>query len=345
MIFVRTLDDQKENRVQWSDFVENHCDACLDHCWEWRWVLKEAFGYQPYYLGAFEDGRLAGILPLFHVPLGFGRYSLVSIPFGNYGGICADSSKIAAALIEETSRLMERLNCSHATFFNRKTIQSDRLISRDEKARYSLALKDVSLEHIFAGLHGSVRKKFRQAVKHGLTFERSRDTGALYEMHIRKFHQLGTPCFPKSYFDLILKHFNGRTFIYYVCFENKPVAFKFCFDFRGSLVMLVGGDLKEYLNLHPNYFLFWKAMEDAKSRGCYEFDMGRSSRNSGPAQHKLFLGMNESPLGYQYLFSGEHKFALRTTGSHRFQLASQVWRRLPLSMTKIIGPQLVRYFA
>lgn len=345
MLAVRVLEDSKENNELWSRFIDQHPGSSLDHCWEWRWVLTQAFGYRPYYLGAFDAEQLVGVLPLFHVSLGFGKSALVSIPFGNYGGVCADSPQAASALIGESARLIEQLDCSYAAFYNRKPVEFEGLVPRDDKARYSLSLENASLEGIFAGLASTVRKKIRYAIKHGLTVQVSQDAGPLYEIHLRKFRQLGTPCFPKAYFDLILEHFGRRALIYYTCFEGKPIAFKFCVVHRDALTMIVGGDLEEYLHLQPNYLMFWRALEDAKAKGCSEIDLGRSSRDSGPAKHKLFLGMNESPLGYQYLVSGKHKFSLRTTGSYKFQLASRLWQKVPLSATRWIGPKLVRYFA
>ncbi len=343
---VHILDDQPKNREKWTDYVHRHPDACLDHCWEWRWVLERSFGYHPYYIGAFESDRLIGILPLFHVPRGFGRSDLVSIPFGNYGGICADSPHAVSLLINEAKRLMKSLNCSFVTLNNRTPVDSAELQSLNEKARYSMQIDNsIPQEKIFSSLKETVRRRVRYCRKHGVIIDSSRDTGPLYEIHLHKFRLLGTPCFPRAYFDLTLEHFGKRAIIHYAYYENKPIAFKFCLFFHQSMITIVGGDLEQYVYLNPNYLLFWHGIQTVVTNGLSELDMGRSSRNSGPAQHKMFLGMKELPLGYQYLLSDKHKFSPRSAKNSRFQLASRIWRRIPINCTKILGPRIVRYFA
>ena len=85
---IERLEPTENNAAIWDAFVDRHPDATSDHWWGWRRVLSGAFGFEPHYLAAFNDQQqLAGILPLFKIPRGFGRCALSSIPYGNYGGI------------------------------------------------------------------------------------------------------------------------------------------------------------------------------------------------------------------------------------------------------------------
>lgn len=341
---VRILDDQPKNRDIWTDYVQRHSEATIDHCWEWRWILESSFGFKPYFIGAFDSDRLTGILPLFHVPCGLGRSALVSIPFGNYGGICADSPDMGSMILEEAKHLMKHFKCLYVALHHRTPVNSDELQSVDDRARFSMPIED-SPETIFARLNRSARRQMRFGSEAEVTINSSRDTGPLYKIHLRKFRRLGTPCFPRAYFDLTLKHFGNHAFIHYAHYRNEVIAFHFVLLFRQSLVITTGGDLEQYRFLHPDYILSWRAIEIAATSGLSEVDMCRSLRNSGPARHKLVLGMREYPLVYQYLVSDKHRLALRSPSDSKFRMASRLWRKIPLGFTQVLGPKIVRYFA
>ncbi|MCK5012755.1 MAG: GNAT family N-acetyltransferase [Candidatus Omnitrophica bacterium] len=344
MLSIRILEDNLNNGEIWSEYVYARPEATLDHCWEWRRVLERSFGFKPYYMGVFQSDRLTGILPLFHVPRGFGRSALVSIPFGNYGGICADSADSAIALLDEAKRLTEDLKCVYMELHHKEPIDSEELQSVDHRRQFSLQLNG-SVETIFNSLKKTIRKKIRYAAKHGVTVHSSRDTGFLYKIHPDKFWRLGTPCFPRAYFDLTLKHFGERAEIKYACYKGRIVAFYLIHFFRASLVSTIAGDLPQYLNVHPNVCLVWDQIKTAVKLGLTEFDMCRSRPGSGSANFKLFLGMRESPLGYQYYVPNKDKFSVHNARDLKFQLASRVWRRMPLGCARVLGPKIVRYFA
>src|ERR1022692_1488804 len=71
------------------------------HSWAWRQVFEQTLGHECVYLVArlHDRGRVYGILPLvFMKSWIFGR-TMTSLPFVNYGGVVADSSPVARALL------------------------------------------------------------------------------------------------------------------------------------------------------------------------------------------------------------------------------------------------------
>ncbi len=346
MLSVRLFQDCPEDQRLWTEYVFRQPQATVDHGWEWRQVLQGAFRFEPIYVGAFEGERLAGVLPLFQVPCLFGKTALVSIPFGNYGGICADGPAATGALLDEARRLMQARGCAHVCFYHKHPVDGAGLVRRDDKVRYSMPVDPSGgLGHAMACLKKMTRKKVNYGMKSGLVAGASRDTGPLYEIHLRRFRELGTPCFPRSYFDLVLKHFGERAILNYAYADNKPVAFKFDVMFRGSFLAIVAGQLAAYKRLNPNIILFRQSVADAVTHGFSEIDMGRSSRGSGPAHYKACMGFDETPLGYQYLLAEDAKLSFYTTSGLKFRLAGAVWRKMPLACTAALGPKLVRYFA
>ena len=83
----------------WDEFVASRPEASGYHVWRWRRVFESAFGHETRYLAAHEDGRIVGVLPLVIIRSRlFGRCA-VSLPFVNYGGVCAEDDEVAACLV------------------------------------------------------------------------------------------------------------------------------------------------------------------------------------------------------------------------------------------------------
>jgi len=66
----------------------------------WKNVVKNTYGHKPIYLIARDKDRIVGILPLFLIRNPFLKSSLVSLPFSQYGGICADNPQIGLDLFD-----------------------------------------------------------------------------------------------------------------------------------------------------------------------------------------------------------------------------------------------------
>src|SRR3954466_1626904 len=84
---VRAVENQDEHA--WNEFVQRHPQATFFHLFQWREVIRRAFGHATHYLLAERNGEICGVLPLAQVKsLLFGN-ALVSTPFCVYGGIIA----------------------------------------------------------------------------------------------------------------------------------------------------------------------------------------------------------------------------------------------------------------
>ena len=87
------------HKQQWDDFVRNSADGSLFHLTGWKGAVEKSFGHRSHYLMACEGGKLRGVLPLTEVKSRFFGHSLVSVPFGVYGGVLAAAQAARDALI------------------------------------------------------------------------------------------------------------------------------------------------------------------------------------------------------------------------------------------------------
>ena len=84
-------------------------------------------------------------------------------------------------------------------------------------------------------------------------------------------------------------------------------------------------------------------MSDAADRGYKIFDFGRSKKDTGPYHFKRHWGFEPRPLPYQYYLNNVKELPNISPANPRYKRRIELWKKLPLWATKMIGPQIVKY--
>src|SRR4030067_2184747 len=119
------LADTRYN-IRIDDFVKNNYRSNLYHDYRWGTIIEKCFGHK-YHVLLSEDtnGNINGILPLVHMKsFSFGNF-IVSMPFFNYGGVCADDEAAQNALVDEAVRIAKDLKASHIEFRQGTPLNND----------------------------------------------------------------------------------------------------------------------------------------------------------------------------------------------------------------------------
>src|SRR5262245_59798491 len=82
----------------WDEYVAQSSEAGVYQRAGWARVIERSYGHRPMYVWARQDSRVCGVLPLVLFRRILGWRSLVSLPFLDEGGLCADSEEARAAL-------------------------------------------------------------------------------------------------------------------------------------------------------------------------------------------------------------------------------------------------------
>jgi len=283
---VRSFDGSRDAAL-WDAYVTSHPEATSDHLWGWRRVLADSFGFrEAEYLGAVEEGRLVGVLPLYRIPAGWRRSALTSIPFGNYGGICADSPAAVEALLDEARRRLDRCRGVHLELRHRQPIAQPLLHqSTGTHSRFILPLgsdPDVHLRQV----GWKNRQKINRAIRLGLQVESALDVGRLYPIHMHTARRQGVPCFPRRYFEGILREFGERVRILLILHQGRAVSFSLYLLFGDTMLSQFSGSYAEAYTYNPNELLFWAAIQQGCALGMKTFDFGCSRIVSGTADFK-----------------------------------------------------------
>ncbi len=330
--------------ARWDAYVQSRPEATGYHLAAWAQVFKDAFGHESRYLAAHAGGEIVGILPLvvFKTPL-LRRFS-VSLPFLNYGGVVADDADAENALLRAA---IEESKAAGATFLELRHAHRrfPSLAAKEHKVAMRLPLEQ-SVDAQWAILNRKVRNQVRKAEKNDLRATR----GTLdlldpfYDVFAQNMRDLGTPVYTKRWFRQILATFPDRAGIVCVWRGQEPVAASFVFRHRDSLEVPWASSLRAHNALCGNILLYWDMLRFAIESGCACFDFGRSSPDSSTFEFKRQWGAEPHPQTWEYWLADSGAGALpdMSPRNPRVRLAVEAWRRLPLAVTRAVGPWIVR---
>jgi FemAB-related protein (PEP-CTERM system-associated) len=338
---IRALEDSEHSR--WDSFVEAHPQGTVFHLSGWRSVLTRATPHAPHYLVAERNGEIVGVLPLAHMRSMLFGSALVSTPFCVYGGILAADAAAQAALERAAIDLGERLGVPHIEMRNTQALHA----GWPTKDLYVTFRRELSAD-VDANMNAIPRKQramIRKAQQFGLTSHRADDVEQLYDLYSESVHNLGTPVFSRRYLRTLREVFAKRCEVTIVTHQSSAVAGVLSFRFRDEVHPYYGGGTSAARGLHANDFLYWEVMARATADGVRIFDYGRSKRDSGSYRFKKHWGFEETPLPYQYHLYGSQAMPDRNPNNPKYQLLVSTWKRLPLSVSRVIGPMVAPHFS
>jgi serine/alanine adding enzyme len=326
-----------------DEYVASADDASLYHLHRWHSIIEDCFGHKcRYLLCRGEGGAIRGILPLTHMKsMMFGNF-LVSMPYFNYGGVCAGDEPSRRLLVAEAVRIAESVGASHIELRQERPLDGG-LPAKTNKVSMRLRLPG-SRNELWRSLPSKLRSQVRRPEKEGMTVRIS-DTEGLedfYNVFSINMRDLGTPVYPKRFFRMILERFPRNTWIATVLHGRTPVASGFLMGFKEKLEIPWASSIRQYNRLGPNMLLYWSSLAFACDRGFRVFDFGRSTEGGSTHRFKEQWGAVPHTLHWHYWLAQEAGMPAINPDNPRYRLAIELWKRLPVPLTRILGPRLVR---
>lgn len=334
---------------RWNAYVRRNSQASAYHLYAWRDVISRTFGHETTYLTAESDTGIVGVLPLvvFRSRL-FGRF-VVSMPFLNYGGVLADSDRAETALLE--AAILETGRVGGAYLELRHTRQMfPRLQAKRHKVGMVLELRK-SAEEQWQSLDRKLRNQVRKAEKSGL---RATQGGVellepFYQVFARNMRDLGTPVYGIGWFREILGAFPRSSRIFAVFSAAQPVAASLVYwreagDRRPEVMEVPWASaIREFNPQCANVLLYWEMVRSAVESGFARFDLGRSTPGEGTFAFKRQWGAEPRELVWEYWTPEGRPLPDLSPRNPRFGRAIATWRRLPVGLTKVLGPRIVSH--
>ena len=339
----------------WDAFVQSHPDATLYHESAWLNIIQNTYNHKPYYLMAVKKEQksnqstdaIAGVLPLVNLKSFLFGNILVSIPFFDMGGVLGDDAETEMALLNAAIRLGKRLTIDRLEL--RQPYPTSFTGPRSTKTIKVRMLIDLptSADALMKGFKSKLRSQVKKALKEGLKTK----IGGLellddfYEVFVVNMRDLGSPVHSKNLMKSVLAINPNTSRIVVVYQKRKPLACSFVVGFRDTLENPWASSLRKYSKLAPNMLLYWAMLEYACDKGFRYFDFGRSTPDEGTFKFKKQWGAKPVPLHWHNVYTGDKQNVQSISDNEAYGKASQIWSKLPLSITKIIGPHIRKYIS
>jgi FemAB-related protein (PEP-CTERM system-associated) len=341
---VRVVPLTKEDANGWDAFVKIHPTGTFFHQLGWKRVIEATYGYESCYLCAKRGERITGIGPAFIVSNWLSGACLISLPFAVYGGICAEDVESEDALISRLEQLASDAGAQYVELRSRKATLRPGYHANPRYATFTLPLEG-DVEAVYKALPKDVRYMIRKAEKAGLHARRGFDQLDLfYDLMAVNLRRLGTPAFSRRLFENLIREYPGQVDLTIVYSGDEPLAGGMSFFCRKGMQPYYVGSKEKAKALAGNDFLWWQLIKLAAATGYTVFDFGRSKMNSGNYDFKKKWNPQIEPLDYQVRLIASKNMPEFRQSNRKFQIATKLWSKIPLGLTKVMGPRVVRWF-
>lgn len=334
---------QSQDAERWDRFILEHPAGTFFHQMAWKRVMEKTFSHRAQYVHAERDGRIVGVAPVFMVSNWMVGRCLVSSPLASYGGICAEDPESEQSLLEFIKRTSQEQQIDYLELRNPTGGTLPGFVANPRYSAFSLTLsKDP--DAVLKGLPKDIRYMIRKAEKSDLRVKRGPELlDEFYNLYAINMRRLGTPVFPRALFVNLLEEYGKQIDVLIVYAGSEPVASAISFLFRDTFHPYYIGGLPVARDLAANNFLWWELMKYAAQTGMRTFDFGRSKKGTGAYAFKKKWNPTITDLDYQVFLVKRKTAPNFSPANPKFELATQVWSRLPLWLTNRLGPRIVRW--
>ncbi|MET0355159.1 MAG: FemAB family XrtA/PEP-CTERM system-associated protein [Cellvibrio sp.] len=332
----------KDQMSRWDLFLLHH-KASGYHQSHWFDLIKISFGHDTRILIAEDnEGNILGGLPLtFFSSKLFGKFA-ISIPYVNYGGVVSHYFDITQKLISEVQDIHASEGLSHIEIRTMQSGLAQNSLDKKVSMVFELPSTDDELEK-------SLGSKIRAQYKKAETYSPSVKFGKLellddfYKVFARNMRDLGTPVYSKTWFENILKETKIKSALIVVYMESKPVSTGFLVGNNNILEIPWASTVQSANAKNANMWMYRQILSYAINEKYQFFDFGRSTLGAGTYKFKKQWGaLAYAHHWYYVLPEGETKPELNPDNP-KYKLVIFLWKLMPVWLTKIVGPQIIKH--
>lgn len=328
--------------VEWDAFVRSAPHGSPFHLLAWKRAVETTFRHRAHYLMALRGNAVEGVLPMFEVRGLLGGRALVSVPYGVYGGICAASAEARQALLDAATDLAKRTGAGYVELRHRAG-QEMELPTKSLYVTFSRTISASEEDNLLA-IPRKQRRMTRQGAKFGLRAEFGlQHLDGFYDIYAGSVHTLGSPVYPRRLFAAIAQEFGKDCELLTIWKDDRMISGVLTLFHEDQALPYYGGARRDAFPYAVNDFMYWELTCHVAKAGYRVFDFGRSREGTGPYNFKRHWGFEPVPLPYQYVLLNGSPMPDLSPSNPKMRVAVAAWQRLPLLVTKLLGPALTRY--
>ena len=271
---INPLDDD-----QWDKLIIESNQYSFFHSHAWIKVLRESYGYTPYFFILRNKRKPFEFLPFMEVNSRYSGRRGVSLPFSDYCDPIIREEISAQRLLERTIAFGKTYNWNYLDMHGGEIIFQGKNPSRE----YYGHLLELNAEpkKMLKQFRGSTRRSIKRAVKSGVEIQQSNSLQSMrdfYRLHCltRKRHEV--PAQPFQFFKKIHEHIISKKsgFIVKAFYHDKIVGAAVFFHFGKKALFKFGASDLRYQHLRMNNLIMWEAIKWYANNGYESFCFGRT---------------------------------------------------------------------
>ncbi|MCE2572187.1 FemAB family PEP-CTERM system-associated protein [Motilimonas eburnea] len=318
----------------------SHPEGEFFHLSGWQQIFEQVYHHPCWFYYIEHQGRILGLLPLAQIKSWIFGNKLISLPFSVCAGILSTDPEATRLLLEQAKTLATSLKVDCIELRHRRDMLPDWL-TKPSHENFACELAG-SPEQILAGVKKKQRAVIRQSLANGLSFEIEQEVEPFYSIYSESVRNLGTPVFAKAYFQALLATFPEYIDILTVRSQGQPVSSVMSFYFKHQVMPYYGGGTLSARELKSNDYMYYQLMCHGAQKGMTQFDFGRSKLGSGAHAYKKHWGMVAQPLFYQSCLVKSQSLPNVSPTNPKYQLFIKAWKKLPLPISRVLGPVLAK---
>ncbi len=332
----------------WDAFVVTRPEATFFHRAALPPLIARVFSHRDRSMLALQDGIVVGVLPLIELRTRLFGHALISLPFCVYGGPLAADAAVGRALLDHAAQLLRDTGAAALELRGLAPLPSDWFAApaswTDRSGLYASFRKVITPD---PGLNMKAiprkqRAVLRKGLDRGLAVRTTRDAGAAWRLYAESVRNLGTPVFPRRWFEGLLTAFPADAEATVVGENGRNVAGVLTLHWRDEVLPYYGGGTPAARDCQAFDVMYWDVMTRAAARGATVFDFGRSKEGTGAYAFKKNWGFAPTPLTYRFLLRPGESVPEHNPLNPRYRLLIETWKRLPLPVANRIGPHVAR---
>jgi hypothetical protein len=332
--------------VRWKQFLDEQPTASIFHTPEWLRALRDTYGYEPLaFVPASPREEIRNALVFCQIDSWLTGRRLVSVPFSDHAGLLANEPGELNCML---SSLRDQLKTQSNKYIEIRPTsavpEGDSSFGESEEYCWHRLSLEPSIDNLFQSFHKScIQRKIKRAAREKLDYTEGRS-----ELLIKQYYRLllithsrhGLPPQPISWFRNLVDCMGEAIKIRIASKNGRPIAGMITLAYKKTMVYKYGCSDADFHNLGGMMLLFWKTIQEAKSLGFSELDMGRSDMdNPGLIAFKDHWGANRSALKYwRYPAT-----VLANASKRRLRWAKRLFGVVPASTLPLAGKLLYRH--
>lgn len=338
---------------EWDKYINAHPNATPYHLSAWCEAVKQAYGFKCQYFVAYINNKIVGCAPIVLMRSLKGKKHLCSLPYCDIGGPLADSTEIQEQLEKHIIQYASEQKISKVELRGTDPfVQDVSDVENGTKVRMLLPLPENS-DALMTQFKSKLRSQIRKAEKNGLHFQcywapngDGQEVKDFYQIIAKNMHKLGSPVHSYAWYKAVIDCYAENLCLVIVKYEDISVAAGLVLKCANKAVIPWASTVSEYNRLAPNMLLYWGVLSSACDNGATMFDFGRSTVGEGTFNFKKQWGCKAQTLCWEQLHNGRKiPDVVPGSPSKARTMAEDIWRKIPLSLSTIIGPKVRKYIS